>query len=393
MGPNVTQPDSGVCIMTYRAVQLAVAAGMLLLPAASIRGQQPVNVRVIPVEIDRDMDVVRWAHRGPSGSIIAGIGTGPITILHRSASGVVKQLSRLGDGPGEYRDGSRAFVVGDSLVLQDPLRRARTAISTRSGRGTTQLFPERKHEPKCGVVGIVGSNGLCEGLIVDSAQSRRVGVHARWFRQSDTTRPSMLVATFHDTLGVGRVVWPNRVTTITRKYSFGPRLANSPDGSTIAVLRQSLLPGPVVEYSVQLFDVRTGRSRSWRARAPATRVTRAWREQIVSKFARSLFGSGVARGASYASFKPRVEAAMAIPNALPVATSLFVSNEGCVWLQQPETLQRAGDVLAVHDAAGTRKALAELPTSTHVRSVSCNSAVGVSVDQDDVPTVVLLSLP
>lgn len=84
---------------------------------------------------------------------------------------------------------------------------------------------------------------------------------------------------------------------------------------------------------------------------------------------------------------------MAIPRSLPVATALFVSNDGCVWLQQRETLERTGEVLAVHDATGTSRSLVELPMSTHVRLVSCNGSVGVSVDQDDVPTVVVLALP
>ena len=297
--------------------------------------------------------------------------------VYDSAGKYVRNIGRMGAGPGEFQSMFFMGWVGDTLWVFDGAL-SRLNLFARSGDFLRSVrFP-----------GPAGAAMLVDGSILLSP----------FVKQRPSTVPLLRVqsATGHvDTLATLRSSPPSmRVEDGPVRYSTAWHPFNdetlwevSPDGSFILIVdRVAGVRSDSARFSVSKLDYSGDtlwhRSYPYRPRP----LTDAVIATVVGPAVDRQNASRSARGGPLASFEA-VRKALYRPETLPPVTSLVVGSDESVWLRREDT----GDSLALWDVLdkdGKWFAAFELPNMTQLRRASRDFVWALEHDTLDIPYVV-----
>jgi hypothetical protein len=372
-----------------RRVALAVLPCLFVVPLGAQQQPKTVLLRVEPVQFDRDLAHVYWGYKTASGAVVIGEGK-PITVIARLPTGKFVTLGRVGEGPGEYRDGALAFTMGDSIVIADPYRQTRTVLSVQSGKGATTRYMPGEKPPACNVLTLFDDAGICDIPLVDPTTRRRIGSQVYWFPAANNSRSPVLLQTLWDSAVMSRVTHRSARISIMRTVSMATRIANSPDGRTAMYVDQGHR-GTLSTVAVRSVDLRTAKVRRWTIEYPAIPFTANARREYIETRTAAFLTAGTFEGLNSAEVASIVTDGLKLPDLYPPVLGVFVSNQGCAWLKRPpDSTSDTRQVFDVYGPDGHLRSRYVVGKRIGVLSVGCTDAVGVKFDADEVPMVVVL---
>lgn len=388
-------------VVSFRTVAITGALAVNCLGTASAHALQvrPGVMEAIP--INAEYGRVSWVGSAGNGRILAvldpSIADGRIVVL--DPAGTARQLGRNGEGPGEYGQIDAVVVRGDSAYVYDRLRRRITQLSLVSGRGSTRSAAILSGNSSCMWFLEVGSSALC--MVRVQQPSTRLTLANEYFivRRDQAGK-------LHETrlLSVKLSPQANLVTdagrvSLSRWYSWEPRFAVSPDGRTVAVVRQ-LQSGRSARVVVELHDLTSGTAHNWEMSRQTRKPTKAERQRMIAKelttLREGLSLGGQANPGLVASLSTTaVERAMALPEAFPPFTHIHVSDGGCVWLKDAASgiAEAPLSRYEVFDRVGRSRGVADWHDRLALQGVDCQQAFALAYGHPDGPRIVRVALP
>lgn len=310
----------------------------------------------------------------PDGQFVVLDGQAPAVRMYSAAGRWVRDLGRVGDGPGEYREPISIATVPDGIGIVDregrfetvslegrPVRSARVPMDDIRDEGFT-LLPVRP---------------LADGTVLMRAQERVFGkVRGEYRQQAGLFRASG--GRVIDSLGwfvddSGRT--DRSGVPVPRPYLPATGMLVATSGDRIAVITAD-------RPTITVLDLQGRRVARWEVPPRPSRVLPADLERVRNFTLRGFSGNELRVVREWETGRP-------VLNRAPMAAGILLSTSrpGEVWIERWGR-PNGGAVWQVFRISGGIVAEVELPRGVELMAVGRDYIVGITRDEDDVETVV-----
>lgn len=384
--------------VSVREFAILGAMAVNCLGAANAHALQWRSGVIESIPLDAEYGRVSWVGAAGKGRILAVLdpsgADGRVVVADRG--GPARQIGRNGGGPGEYGQLDAVVVQADSVYVYDRLRRRITQLSLVSGGGSTRTAAVVPRDARCTWFLEVESAALCRVLVQDPRTRVALASHYYIVRRDPAGNMKETPLVSVEFSPRGTLVTGAGQVTLTRWFSWEQRFAVSPDGHTVAVVRQSQR-GRHARVVVELHDLTSGAMHSWEVSRQTREPTKADRRRMVAKEVTtlreglSLGNPGVAAALSATV----VERAMDLPDAFPPFTHIHVSDGGCVWLKDAASGIAEGPLsrYELFDRNGRSKGVGDWHERLALQGVDCQQAFALAYGHPDGPRIVRVAFP